>query len=321
MLEEQILYLLEKNKGQTVTGGELAKELSVSRTAVWKAIGKLREKGNQIQSLPNSGYRLDKTSDGLSRQYIQDLLKTRYLGKDLVVLETVSSTNQYLKEQPTGSIPEGYAVIANQQTQGRGRFGRTFYSPAGSGIYLSLLLRPPIPINEVSFLTICAAVAVSDAIQEVCGIQVGIKWVNDLLYHGKKLCGILTEASISAEIQAIDYAIVGIGVNLGEVAPEVEDIATSLYAISGRQGLRNQLIAEILNQFEKVYLGFTQEGKKAQILSAYVEKLCNVGKPVEILAPDRSYQAVIQGVDQTGALLVQTQTGETITVSTGEIKL
>ena len=321
MLQEQILSYLEKNKGQQVTGGELAREFQVSRTAVWKSIHALCENGHRIQSFSKSGYVLLSESDGLSKTSIQSNLTTKTFGQHLELLKTIPSTNQYLKELAIHDLPEGYAVLANEQTQGRGRLNRTFHSPSNEGIYLSILVKPQIALSETPFLTICTAVAVSQAIEKICGFTAGIKWVNDLYYDNKKLCGILTEGFVSAELQIIDYAIVGIGINTGHVVPEVQDIATSIYDVTHILGIRNQLIAEILNQFEKIYVQFTQQDKKQDILQEYVDKLFIMNRKIQVITSDKPYEAIVTGVDISGALIVRNIAGETIHINSGSINL
>lgn len=321
MLQERVLYILEQNRGRLVTGGEIAKKLGVSRTAIWKTINALRQNGNDIKSMPNSGYRLTDNSDGLTAQSIHDCLTTQRLGRSIEFLKTVHSTSQHLKAQDSSALSEGHVVIADEQTGGRGRLNRPFYSPAHNGIYLSCFLKPPIPLSETPFLTICAAVAVCRAIESICNIQVGIKWVNDIYHDGKKLCGILTEAFVSAEMQSVDYTIIGIGVNTGNVAPEVKDIATSTYLATGIRGIRNHLIAEILNQFERIYLNYTIHGKKKEILAAYTEKLFILGKHVEVVGSNGSFVATALGVNDSGGLIVKHTNGEIIHVSAGEIRI
>lgn len=321
MLYEQVLYTLEKKRGEIVTGGEIARAAGVSRTAVWKTVLALKEDGHEIESIPNSGYRLRQESDGLSLQAIRDYLTTEKLGRSIELLKTVDSTNSYLKAGDTAVVRDGHTVLANGQTGGRGRLGRTFYSPTGSGVYLSCLLKPPIPISETPFLTICAAVAVYRAIRDTCGIKTDIKWVNDLYAGGKKLCGILTEAGVNAEMRCVDYAVVGIGVNTCGVAPEVSEIATSIFTETGVRGVRNRLIAEILNHFEQVYFDYIQRGKKQEILNAYTERLFIIGKPVEVVEYGGSYKAVALGVDAAGRLLVKRQNGETVGVDAGEVRI
>ncbi|MDR3076201.1 MAG: biotin--[acetyl-CoA-carboxylase] ligase [Synergistaceae bacterium] len=321
MLRDRVLHLLEQNRGQVVTGGELAKLLSVSRTAVWKAIRALRDGGNEIESLSNSGYRLAEESDGLSRQSIVDALRTDYFGREIEVLPTVQSTNQYLNSLDVGSLREGYTVLADEQTEGRGRLGRTFFSPAREGVYFSVLLKPRISLSDIRFVTICAAVAVCRALEVTCGMKPGIKWVNDIYLDGKKLCGILTEAFVSAEMSSIGHVVVGVGLNTGRVAPEVADIATSVYEAAHARGFRNRLTAEILNQFEPIYMGYTLNGNKEEILGAYSERLFVIGRQAEVGEPGASYTASILGVDDCGGLLVEREDGEVFSVRSGEIKL
>ncbi|WRS27261.1 biotin--[acetyl-CoA-carboxylase] ligase [Oscillospiraceae bacterium MB08-C2-2] len=320
MLQEKLLYLLEQSKGQLITGGELAKALGVSRTAIWKGINTLREKGHEIEALPNSGYRLLAGSDGLSRQSIADALKTEKIGQSLVLLDTVDSTNAYLKALDTALLPDGHTVIANEQTQGRGRLGRTFHSPAGQGIYLSVLLRPQIALEEVPLLTVCAALAVYRAIGQVCGLETHIKWVNDIFYEGKKLCGILTEGLISAEMGTVESVVVGIGVNTGAVAEEVESIAATLAPLRAGRGIRNQLAAEILNQLEAVVLDFLS-GKRQEILEAYTQRLFIIGKEIVVHLPRESFEATAVGLDDAGSLLVRNRQGQTVAVRAGEVSL
>lgn len=321
MLRQKVLYLLEQRRGDIITGGEIARLLGVSRTAVWKAVNTLREDGNDIESIPNSGYRLADESDGLSARAIQDELRTQTFGRHLEILKTVPSTNQYLKALDTDSLPEGYAVLADEQPGGRGRLGRPFYSPAHEGVYMSLLVKPVIPLAETSFLTICAAVAVCNALEAVCGIAADVKWVNDIYHGGKKLCGILTEAYVSAEMQTVDAAVIGIGINTGEIPLQVADIATSVAAITGGRGLRNRLTAEVLNQLEGVYKEFTLRGRKTDILDAYTQRLFLLGMTVQVRQGDRCYQAVAEGVDSSGALLIRGVDGVVRPIHSGEVTL
>jgi BirA family biotin operon repressor/biotin-[acetyl-CoA-carboxylase] ligase len=198
---------------------------------------------------------------------------------------------------------------------------RTFFSPAQQGIYLSILLRPSIPLTETPFLTLCAAVAVCRALEETCAMRAGIKWVNDIFYEGKKLCGILTEAVVTAELQAVEYAVVGIGLNTGAVSPEVRQIATSVREATGLTGIRNRLIAAILDEFERVYGEFTQQGKKAEILADYSSRLFIVGRRVAVSDPKGDYEATVYGLDEEGGLLLQSDNGDILRLGAGEIHL
>ena len=321
MLSDKVLDILEQNRGSIVTGGEIARRLGVSRTAVWKTIAALRDDGHEIESVPNSGYRLNQNSDGLNVTVIGSYLTTEKLGRSMELLKSVDSTNSYLKAKDTAALPDGHAVIADEQTGGRGRLGRPFYSPAGSGVYLSCLLKPQISLSETPFLTICAAVAVCRAVRGACGIQADVKWVNDIYYQGRKLCGILTEAGISAEMQSVDYAVVGMGVNTGGIAPEIKEIATSVFEATGVRGIRNRLAAGILNHFELVYLDYANHGKKQEILDEYANRLFIAGKTVKVTERDGSYEAVALGIDDAGRLIVKRADGEAAVLSAGEISL
>lgn len=318
MLQEKLLAMLEQSRGTVLSGGELARTLGVSRTAVWKAVHTLQEAGHAIQSIQGSGYRLEDDSNGISVPGIRKHLRTCIFGNTIEVHRTLGSTNQYLKEQGA-SLQEGHVVIADMQTAGRGRMGRSFVSPQKEGVYISILLRPSLPATETSFLTICAAVAVCRALHEVCGFKADIKWVNDIFHKEKKLCGILTEAFITAEMQSVDYAIVGIGINTGTVAPEVAGIATSVHEITGQRGIRNRLAAALLLHFENIYLALLQ-GSKKEILAEYQSSLFIIGRVVEVVQPRETYLATVLGIDQDGALLVHAE-GEAKRLQSGEVHL
>lgn len=316
-----MLYSLEQRKGNIVTGGQLASSLGVSRNAIWKAIRLLRDDGNEIVSVPNKGYILMDTNDTLFEKTIRDDLRTTFIGQKMKLLPVVHSTNQYLKELDTADAENGYVVIANEQNSGRGRRGRTFLSPKGEGIYLSILLKLDKERQDVRLLTICAAVAVSRAIENKCGISAEIKWVNDIFCKGKKVCGILTEAILSAELQELSTVIVGIGINTGSVQLEINDIATSIGEITGIRGIRNSLIAEVLNQFETVYLDYIGRGEKSDILKYYESRLFIIGTQVLVTSLEDSYVATVLGIDDMGALVVKDERGNIQNISTGEIKL
>lgn len=320
MLQERVLSCLEQNRGKLVTGGGLARELGVSRTAVWKAIHALEAKGHEIESVAGSGYRLADESDGLSVKGITDLLTTKVFGRELELHQSLPSTNTYIKGLDTLALPEGFAVIADEQTAGRGRLGRTFYSPAREGVYLSVLLKPQLALEEVPLLTICAAVAVSRAIERVCGISPEVKWVNDIFYKGKKLCGILSEGFVSAELGQVESVVVGMGINTGDVDPAVAEIATSLAEAAGVRGIRNWLAAEMLNCFEEVYNSFTSGGRR-EILGEYSGRLFITGWRVEVVGAGVPYSATVLGIDDSGALLVKNASGQKKALRTGEIRL
>jgi len=321
LLKNKVLYMLEQKKGNIVTGGQLASLLGVSRNAIWKAVNSLKEDGNEILSIPNSGYKLMETNDTLFEEIIRENLTTEFIGQNIAVLPTVHSTNQHLKEMDTTDIPAGYVVIADEQTKGRGRRSRAFLSPKGEGVYLSILLKLGGIQNDIRLLTICAAVAVSNAIEKVCGIKADIKWVNDIFCNGKKICGILTEGTISGELQELSTVIVGIGINTGCVPLEIGGIATSVQEEAGIRGIRNRLAAEVMNQFEKIYHDFLEKEKHQDIIDCYQKRLFIIGRQVLVTGTGHDYTATVLGIDETGALIVRDDNQVIQHLSTGEIIL
>lgn len=321
MLKNEVLYALEQKKGNVVSGGELAEKLGVSRTSIWKAIHTLKTEGNKIITEPNVGYRLLPTNDTLSEKAITDMLTTEFIGHNMSILSSVNSTNQYLKEMDTSSVPDGYVLLADGQKNGRGRYGRTFVSPQGEGIYMSILLKPKNIQHNIRLMTVCAAVAVSKAVENNCGIRADIKWVNDIFLNGKKLCGILTEAVLSGETGEIDTVVVGIGINTGNVPNEIKDIATSVKQETGICGIRNSLIAEVLNQFEIVYSDHMVKSKMQDILSYYESRLFIKGKKVTVNNYNEKYTADVLGIDENAALIVKTPNGDVEYITSGEIQL
>ena len=320
MLQDQVLHYLEQHVGEIVSGGQMAQLFGVSRTAAWKAVHALQKCGHRIENIPNRGYCMAADSDGLSAAKINRYLTTKRFGRSIEMLETVDSTNTYLKSLDMGALSEGHVVLADGQTGGRGRLGRTFFSPAREGIYLSVLLKPNIELQEVSQLTLCAAVAACRAVEAVCHVTPGVKWVNDLFYNGKKLGGILTEGFISAEAQTVGDVILGIGINMGKVPDEVSHLATSICEITEETGKRNDLIAELLNQLEQVYEQFCDVSQRSAVLAEYEQHLFILGHKVNVVQHGGAFSGTVTGIDAKGALLVVDEAGEVHTVGTGEVQ-
>lgn len=318
MLKDNVISYLEENKGEIITGGKMAMKFGVSRTAIWKVINTLRKEGHKIESIKNSGYKLKDASDVLSNNIISSMLKTNKFGKLMEIHKSLPSTNTYIKNNVSDNILEGYTVIANGQTSGRGRNGRIFFSPEQEGIYCSILLRPQIDFDKISSITICAVVAVCRAISKLVDIDLGIKWVNDIYAGNKKLCGILTEASISVEEKKLEYIVVGIGINTGLIDREVEEIATSILLESGLKGIRNECIAQILNEFEIIYNKFSN-GNIKDVINDYNDRLIIKNKNVEIVQGDNINIVKILKLDDNGHLLAENKNGEIIKVLSGEI--
>ena len=216
-VQDHLRTLLESNKNVFLSGEEIARRLGVSRNAVWKAIKALQAGGYPIQAVPNRGYCLAASSDVLSESGIRQYLTPEAQSLDLRVYDSVDSTNLVLRKLANEGAAEGTVVIAAEQSGGRGRKGRNFYSPQGTGVYVSLLLKPQIAPDDATLITTTAAVAVCDAVEALSGEPATIKWVNDVFMRGKKICGILTEGSFDMESGQFEYAILGTGINVDGV--------------------------------------------------------------------------------------------------------
>lgn len=319
--KEKMLALLESHKGEYFSGEEIARLLSVSRTAVWKAVNSLRSAGYEIDAVQNRGYCLDAHTDILSVQGIRKHLDPRWESLDLEVLPCANSTNALLRERAAMGAPEGSVLLANQQTKGRGRLGREFYSPPDTGIYMSLLLRPQAmePAQAVK-LTTMAAVAACSAIEQVSGKQAQIKWVNDILISGKKVCGILTEASFGLETGRLDYAIVGIGFNVYPPAagfpPELAEIADSILR-NQQDDSKNKLTASFLNHFLEIY----HREDPSEYAAAYRERSMVIGRPIQVLSPAGVRNAYALDVDKDCRLIVRYEDGTVDQLSSAEISI
>lgn len=327
-VKEKVLHILHEHRGTYYSGQELAEQLTVSRTAVWKAINGLREEGYHISGSTKLGYTMDVTTDILSSDAILNGLNQEANAfYQLQCLATVDSTNNAVREQGVQGTAEGLCVIAEEQTAGRGRKGRAFYSPDATGLYLSILLRPSLSFQDATLITTAAAVAGAKACEVANDMlsagDVQIKWVNDLFLHGKKISGILTEAFLSMETGELDYAIMGIGFNLcppKDGWPDnISHVAGSLFDKECPSGTRNLMASTFLNEFYKIYhllpdVGYMKEYRSRQLA---------MGKEVSLLSADgTSVQAKVMDVDDRGQLVVRLAgSSEMTTVNSGEISI
>ena len=313
--KEQVLALLETRRGESVSGEAIADKLGLSRNAVWKAIQALRADGHGITAVPNRGYCLSEGDDVLSAAGILAHL-TQAL--DVHIYPSVASTNETAKELAIAGAKHGTIIAAEQQSAGKGRYGRGFHSPAGQ-IYMSLILRPAkLWLNTPTLITAFAAVAVCEAIETLCHKQPKIKWVNDIFLGQKKLCGILTEAVTDFESGQIGWIVVGIGINFtAEFPGELADIAASLFTGEPPAVTRNRLIAEVVNRM--LSMG-EQRGEQA-LLEAYKQRLMMLGKQVLVTGSGEDYTATAFDIDETGRLLVRRATGEVQALSSGEVSI
>ncbi len=322
--KEKLLELFESNRGVYFSGERIAQTLSVSRTAVWKAVKTLQAEGYAIDAVTNKGYCLSENTDILSDQGIKKYLNSALNEMEISVVPVTHSTNALVREKVNEGVKEGYMVLANEQTSGRGRLGRSFFSPKGSGVYMSLLLRPRKYSSEQAVrITTMAAVAMCEAIESVSDEKAEIKWVNDIFIRGKKVCGILTEGSFNFENGLLDYAILGIGINVyepeGGFPEELEEIAGAVFAASDKpkNDEKNRLVSEFLNRFYSYY----DSENSLDYVEEYRNRCFVVGREVKLVSGSESKTAVVLGIDDDCRLLVKNPDGTEEYYASGEISL
>lgn len=349
MLKDDVLAAL-KTAQKPISGAELSKKLGVSRAAVWKAVESLRKAGYEIEGQSAVGYRLTTVPDRLTpadlrppftkpspfhpqsitnpspthHRLLTDLspLCHGMVGREVVCLDTVDSTNDEIKRRALGGAEAGLVVTAEQQTAGKGRRGRGFQSLSGKGLYLSVLLKPAVPLDKVSQLTAWTAVAVCRAIEGICDVKPAIKWPNDILVDGKKLCGILTEMGVEAETGALGYVVVGMGTNISQTAEdfgeELSKIATSLH-ICGANVTRLDLARALIFELDKMNAAFPNGWEK--YYENYKNRCVTLGKAVKIIRPDGETIATAEGLTEDFKLVVRHQDGAREEVSSGEVSV
>ncbi|MDY4104544.1 MAG: biotin--[acetyl-CoA-carboxylase] ligase [Oscillospiraceae bacterium] len=318
-LKDRVLALLEDNRGSYLSGEEIARQLGVSRNSVWKAVRQLQSEGHGIDGVTNRGYALRADSGVVSVPGIMKYLRHRDLA--LSVYPTVTSTNTLLKQAAEDGTPEGTVFVAEEQTAGRGRLGRSFYSPAGTGIYFSILLRPSMPASESLLITTGAAVACAQALEAVSGVETQIKWVNDIYAAGKKVCGILTEASMDLESGGLHYAVLGIGVNLlkpdGDFPEDIRDKAGALFSDDRDGDIRCRIVAEVLDRFLDLYAHLTEK----RFLEEYRRRSMLTGQSVDVLRGGTVTPAVVEGIDDAFALIVRYADGRVEHLGSGDVSV
>lgn len=319
--KERLLELFESNKGMYFSGEEIAGKLNISRAAVWKAVKNLRSEGYVIDAVTNKGYCLSVETDILSPQGIRKYLDSQYMDMDINVLPTAVSTNTLVREKADSGMAEGYTVISNEQSDGRGRYGRKFFSPGGTGLYMSILLRPHnYSAGQAVRITTMAAVAMCEAIEAVSDKKAQIKWVNDIFVNGKKVCGILTEGSFGLESGVLDYAVLGLGLNVynpqGGFPEELEQIAGAVFD-STQNDMKNRLAADFLNRF----MGYYTAGNQNDYIEKYRSRSLAVGKHITVILANQTRKAYVNGVDDECRLLVEYEDGEKESLSYGEIHI
>ena len=295
--------------------------MGISRSAVWKQISRLRQEGYAIRSSSKKGYLFLGVPEMLLPAEILEGIGTEIFGRrDIAYFGELDSTNRKAKEMAAEGAPEGTLVVAEEQSRGRGRIGRSWYSPAREGIYMSLILRPKLPPNEAPKITLVTGVSVAEALLAVTPLQPAIKWPNDILVNGRKICGILTETS--TEMDAIDFVVVGVGMNVNtpEFPDELNEIGTSIYLETGKAFDRVTLLQEFLHQFEQLYFTFLKSGFES-IGKRWGELSILMGKDVTVQMIDRSCSGRVLKLDRDGALIIRSENGELEKIYSGDIHI
>lgn len=316
-MQKKILDILT-NTDDYISGQEISAQLGVSRQAVWKAINSLKEKGYVIDSATNKGYRLVSYPDYLNEDSIKSFLHTKIIGKKLCVLDSTTSTNDYLKNLGNENCENGAVVVAREQTKGKGRLGRTWTSKKDDCVMFSVLLRPNIAPHEVSAITPLAGLAVCKAIREFTGLDCMIKWPNDIIVGRKKLVGILTE--MSAEFDAVEYIVTGIGINFDQTffPEEIAYKATSVLLETGRHYNKNEFLACVLEHIENEFIKNNLELSQTA-LNEYGDMCATVGKNVTFQRGTRRISGMAVGVASGGELKVMLSDGSICNVNSGEV--
>jgi BirA family biotin operon repressor/biotin-[acetyl-CoA-carboxylase] ligase len=321
-MEKQILELLRRSADSFTSGQFMSRELGVSRTMVWKTIEALRRKGFQIDSAANRGYRLMKRPEQIVGIDIEVGLDTVVIGRSVIAYDCIPSTIDAATSLAAKNVEEGTVVVAESQSGGRGRLGRSWSSPPGSGIWTSIILRPLIPPRDAPKLTLLTAVAVASVLQEYYQIDARIKWPNDVIVGGRKICGALTE--LVAEQDAVKYAIVSFGLNVNQTPSrfpaDVAYIATSMKIETGRRIERPEVLRKILRALDSLYATFKHDAG-ADILKRWREHSCTLGKRVTVRLREETVEGVARDLADDGSLIVESDAGLIRQISYGDVTI
>lgn len=320
MMKHKILSLLKAQEGY-VSGQEISNSLGVSRTAIWKYIEKLREEGYEIESMTRKGYRLVESPDLLNEAEIAGRIPDGILTGEIKVFPTIDSTNEEAKRAFVQGAPDGSMYVSDQQTSGKGRRGRTWISPKGEDAFFSFLLKPDLPPESASMITLVAALAGVKTVEKHISCDCKIKWPNDLVIHGHKICGILTE--MSADMDQIHYIVTGIGFNLNRTSfdDSIGQMASSIYAMTGYKVDRNAFVADYAAEFMKLYHIFLETQNLSVFQEEYNSHLINVGREVKIIRKEGEVIRTALGINEMGELLVQDETGKISNIFSGEVSV
>lgn len=319
-MKSKILALL-RERGDYVSGQELCERFHVSRTAVWKAVGQLKKEGYHIEAVQNRGYLLTEEEELYGQHELESRMDTEWAGHPVVFYDSLASTNLQAKLDAENGAAEGTLIVADMQTAGRGRKGRAWSSPAGANAYFTLILKPGFAVELASMVTLVMGLAVAEGIRASCSAQTWIKWPNDIVVNGKKICGMLAEMSVEKEY--IHYIVMGVGINVEKQAfpPEVAAVAGALVEECGEKLSRANLIVGVMRAFESCYGDFLQAGSFAPLVERYNALLVNKDREVRVLDPKGEYQGIARGINETGELLVELKDGTVTPVYAGEVSV
>ena len=318
-MREKIIKDIRNSKGDFISGEEISKKLWTSRTSIWNHLEKMKEEGYNIEFVNRKRYRLiEDPKDLLTYQSISHKLGTKVMGSKIVHFETIDSTNDYAKKVALQEL-EGTVIISEEQTKGKGRIGRQWHSKSKEGIWMSIILKPKIVPQKSPFITLIAGASISKALNNL-GIETTIKWPNDIIINNKKIAGILTE--LSAEIDRINYIILGIGINVKtmEFSQEISEIATSLYK-EGHKISRVDIVRNILEEFERLYIKYINEGSKEETLNICRNYSAIIGKDVYLIKDEEKELIRCLDINQEGNLVVQTKDGIIKEIMSGEVSI
>ena len=318
-MKTRILKIL-RNYPDYISGQELCESIGVSRTAVWKIINKLKEEGYQIEAVQNRGYHMVSCPDIVTESEIVSRLSKKWAGKKILYFNEVDSTNNQAKREAENGAAHGTLVVADSQSAGKGRRGRSWSSPVGTGVFMSLILKPELHPEYASMLTLVVALATARALEEITGLSAMIKWPNDIVVNKKKVVGILTE--MSTEMESIHYVVAGVGinVNMDKLPEEINKTATSLRIELGKPTNRAVLIEAFLRYFEEYYEKFERDKDLSNLMVPYNERLINKGNMVKILGTNEEYVGKALGINKRGGLLVERENGIEM-ITSGEVSV
>ena len=323
MILEDVLRIL-RSSGGPVSGENISKKLGVSRAAVWKAVEALRSEGYIIESAPRKGYRLVASPDVLREGEILACISAKAVQRRIICLDSVDSTNTECKRRALNEDTEGLVIIADEQTGGRGRLGRSFSSPKGKGLYFSAVIKPDVGPGEVASITAWTGVAACNAVEKICGVRPQIKWTNDLILGNKKLGGILTEMEVDVETGSIKYVIPGIGININHSAldfPEdVRGIATSVFMETSKLTRRADLAAALIEELDIMTSQFPKE--KGKWLDQYRKDCCTTGRDVRLAyASGKTEYAFAEDIDDDFQLIIRRPDGSRQHISSADVSV